>query len=220
MHHIPLLVLLFSQAVDFDGNLPGAMANSPLKKGTVPFQTVILPTQIDAAQRNCPLFQRSSGFSTIALQPIVGRVGRVFTRLTEVAVAVGLVKTRPTLPCHDRLTIGWPIIAVGLVKTRPALPLGDGKAGRSLQRVIQPSAKPAVLVLVSASETTAPGVMIDKDRLARLQSATISKFNGPLLFDSPQADAILSAMEVFPPDNPWNIPVDEWPVAANSTAMV
>src|SRR5260221_7285637 len=41
----------------------------------------------------------------------VGRVGRVFTRPTEVAVAVGLVKTRTTLPP------------------------GDGKAGRSLELV-------------------------------------------------------------------------------------
>ena len=41
-------------------------------------------------------------------------------------------------------------------------------------------------------------------------------FGKPVQFDTPEADAILSsALEAFPPDNPWNIPVDEWPVAPN-----
>lgn len=64
------------------------------------------------------------------------------------------------------------------------------------------------------------GVTIDNDRLARLKAAKMPKFDEPLHFDSPEADAILSALEVFPPDNPWNTPVDEWPAAANSTAMI
>jgi len=69
-----------------------------------------------------------------------------------------------------------------------------------------------------AAET--PGVVIDKDRLERLKAATMPKFDQPIHFDTPEADAILAALEVFPPDNPWNIPVDEWPVAANSKAMI
>src|SRR5260221_14185124 len=31
-----------------------------LKKGTVPFQRVIFPQQIDTAKRDCPLFQRAA----------------------------------------------------------------------------------------------------------------------------------------------------------------
>lgn len=42
----------------------------------------------------------------------------------------------------------------------------------------------------------------------------------PVLFNSAESDAILSAPETFPPDNPWNIPVDTWPVAENSAAMI
>ena len=64
------------------------------------------------------------------------------------------------------------------------------------------------------------GVTIDQDRLARLRAVKMPKFDEPLHFDPPEADAILSALEVFPPDNPWNIPVDEWPIAANSKAMI
>jgi len=61
---------------------------------------------------------------------------------------------------------------------------------------------------------------LDQDRIDRLRAAQMPKFDRPVPFDSPEADAIVSALEVFPPDNPWNIPVHEWPVAANSAAMI
>lgn len=62
--------------------------------------------------------------------------------------------------------------------------------------------------------------MVNKDRLARLRDAKMPKFDKPVSFDTPEADAIVSALEVFPADNPWNISVDGWPVAANSRAMI
>lgn len=65
-----------------------------------------------------------------------------------------------------------------------------------------------------------PGVIVDQARLDRLRAATMPKFERPISFDAAEADAILSALEVFPPDNPWNIPVDHWPVADNSAAMI
>lgn len=64
------------------------------------------------------------------------------------------------------------------------------------------------------------GVVMDHERLARLKAAKMPQFGRPLQFDTPEADAVLSALEVFPPDNPWNIPVDGWPVASNSVAMI
>ena len=45
-------------------------------------------------------------------------------------------------------------------------------------------------------------------------------FDRPVPFDTPEADAICSALQVFPPDNPWNTPVDDWPVHPDSKAMV
>lgn len=65
-----------------------------------------------------------------------------------------------------------------------------------------------------------PGVVIDQARRARLKAAKMPKFEQPLAFNTPEADAIVSALEVFPADNPWNIPVDAWPVAANSYTMI
>ena len=42
----------------------------------------------------------------------------------------------------------------------------------------------------------------------------------PTLFNTPQADALLSAMQVLPVDNPWNEDISRRPVLANSDAMI
>jgi hypothetical protein len=57
-------------------------------------------------------------------------------------------------------------------------------------------------------------------RLARIRAAKMPKFDKPVLFDTPEADAILAALEVFPPDNPWNQDVSAWPLHPNSRNMV
>jgi len=40
------------------------------------------------------------------------------------------------------------------------------------------------------------------------------------MFDTPEADAILSALEVFPADNPWNLVVSDWPLHPNSKNII
>ena len=42
----------------------------------------------------------------------------------------------------------------------------------------------------------------------------------PISFDTPEADAILQALQVFPPDNPWNQDVSRWPVHPNSANII
>jgi hypothetical protein len=42
----------------------------------------------------------------------------------------------------------------------------------------------------------------------------------PTLFNTPEADAILSAMQTLPVDNPWNEDISRRPVLANSDAMI
>jgi hypothetical protein len=42
----------------------------------------------------------------------------------------------------------------------------------------------------------------------------------PVLFNTPQADRILEALQVFPPDNPWNQDVSKWPVHPNSKNII
>ncbi len=42
----------------------------------------------------------------------------------------------------------------------------------------------------------------------------------PVMFDTPEADAILAALQVFPPDNPWNQDISSLPVHADSAAII
>lgn len=64
------------------------------------------------------------------------------------------------------------------------------------------------------------GVKIDKERLERFRNAKMPEIDRPIAFNTPEADKILEALEVFPPDNPWNILVDEWPVHPRSKQIV
>jgi len=42
----------------------------------------------------------------------------------------------------------------------------------------------------------------------------------PVMFDTPEADRILAALQVFPPDNPWNQDISALPVHPDSSKMV
>jgi hypothetical protein len=42
----------------------------------------------------------------------------------------------------------------------------------------------------------------------------------PVLFNTPEADAIVSAMQIFPLDNPWNEDISRRPLLPNSDAMI
>src|SRR5258708_7626209 len=46
------------------------------------------------------------------------------------------------------------------------------------------------------------------------------KITKPVMFDTPEADAILSALQVFPADNPWNQDISAMPVHPDSRAMI
>jgi hypothetical protein len=75
-------------------------------------------------------------------------------------------------------------------------------------------------VPLQGSVSAAAKVSGDPARLARIKAAKMPKFDKPILFDTPEADAILAALEVFPPDNPWNLVVADWPLHPNSKNIV
>lgn len=77
-----------------------------------------------------------------------------------------------------------------------------------------------LLVPVLALAADPPGVTVNKARLDRLKAAKMPKVDKPISFDTPEADKVLEALEVFPPDNPWNIPVADWPVHPRSKQIV
>ncbi len=59
-----------------------------------------------------------------------------------------------------------------------------------------------------------------KKRPARRQRADGGEIAAPFLFDTPEADAILRSLEVFPPDNPWNQDISAWPLHPNSRNII
>src|SRR5207244_5129330 len=48
----------------------------------------------------------------------------------------------------------------------------------------------------------------------------VPEFDAPVMFNTPQADKVLAAMQIFPADNPWNEDVSKRPVAPNSRQMI
>jgi hypothetical protein len=60
----------------------------------------------------------------------------------------------------------------------------------------------------------------DPARLDRIRAAKMPKLSKPILFDTPEADVVCSALEVFPPDNPWNLVVADWPLHPNSKNII
>jgi len=48
----------------------------------------------------------------------------------------------------------------------------------------------------------------------------ISSMTGPVMFNTKEADSILSTLQVFPPDNPWNEDISGLPVLENSDEMI
>jgi hypothetical protein len=91
-----------------------------------------------------------------------------------------------------------------------------------LARILLPVALLAVLACTrpdaarTASPTTTPG----PERQERLAATKMPAFDKPVSFDTPEADAILAALEVLPPDNPWNTVVADWPLHPKSREIV
>ncbi len=55
---------------------------------------------------------------------------------------------------------------------------------------------------------------------AKVRRAEMPQITKPVMFHTPEADAILSALEVFPADNPWNQVVSDWPLHPNSAKII
>lgn len=77
----------------------------------------------------------------------------------------------------------------------------------------------ALISLIGQNDRS-PGVNVNQERLDRLKAFAKQKIDKPVPFNTPEADRILSGLEIFPPDNPWNLRVDDWPVSVRSREMI
>jgi hypothetical protein len=55
---------------------------------------------------------------------------------------------------------------------------------------------------------------------AERQRPTMPKITAPVMFGTPEADRILEALQIFPPENPWNQDVSALPVHADSARII
>ncbi len=81
---------------------------------------------------------------------------------------------------------------------------------------------PVVIAPSSALFGQQPKAVVSGDpaRLERIRKAKMPKIDKPIMFDTPEADEILSALEVYPPDNAWNLVIENWPLHPNSQKIV
>jgi hypothetical protein len=80
----------------------------------------------------------------------------------------------------------------------------------------------AVVALLAALAPAQPRYTpkTDPARLERLKKTPMPKVTQPILHNTPEADAVCSALAVFPPDNPWNTLVTDWPIHPRSKQII
>lgn len=79
-----------------------------------------------------------------------------------------------------------------------------------------------ILYLSAPGCDAAPPVSDERvdSRLERIRKSKMPQIDKPVMFNTPEADAICSALEVFPPNNPWNENIEKWPVHPNSKNII
>jgi hypothetical protein len=82
----------------------------------------------------------------------------------------------------------------------------------------------AVLMLSLAwnawSRQLPPARQGEPNQAERAKNRPPQMFARPIAFDTPEADKILSTLQVFPADNAWNQNISAWPLHPNSANMI
>jgi hypothetical protein len=141
----------------------------------------------------------TTAFASRVVAPFVLKPGK-----NEVRIAVGDLTNTDGSPARLAEVRRWYVAS----ETPVTLMVGDiwleGDVARGIEKA---GAAP-------------PAIKTDPARLARIRSAAMPAFAEPIPYNTPEADAVMSAAEIFPVDNPWNTLVDDWPVHPNSRAIV
>jgi hypothetical protein len=96
-----------------------------------------------------------------------------------------------------------------------------GKIGdQTVDLLLTPEPVAGAPAAVAAATPAKAGLNLDPARIERLRNTKMPPITHVVPYDTPEADAICSALEVYPPDNPWNQLITDWPTAPNSAAIV
>ena len=126
----------------------------------------------------------------------------------------------PTLYFGDIWLVGDDLPAAptgGAAAVAGPAPVYQIKGKIGVARVDLVATPEGISVAVPAKKGT---VGSDPARLARIRAAKMPPITKPVLSCTPEADAICSALEVFPADNPWNQIVSDWPLHPNSKNII
>jgi hypothetical protein len=174
--------------------------------------------------------KRTTGLATRADVPITLQPGK-----NTVKIGIDeIVNTNGSTPdlsdvrewyiaCEDGKT---PTVYFGdFVLTGDDQPAGGGPAGPAPAYHITGTIGPGGAVDLTATPVAPPPpkplvLHGDPARLARLRATKMPPITRPVMFYTPEADAICSALEVYPPDNAWNLVVSDWPVHPSSKNML
>lgn len=63
-------------------------------------------------------------------------------------------------------------------------------------------------------------IRFDSNKVTRIRQSRMPEISSPVMFHTTEADKIVSALEIFPPDHPINQTVDHWPVHPRSREIV
>ncbi len=80
-----------------------------------------------------------------------------------------------------------------------------------------------LLVPFAALPLLIPAFATDKDAAVNHEGRTLPpmpKITAPILFNTPEADAVLASMQIFPKNNPWNEDISKLPVLPDSDKMI
>lgn len=84
-----------------------------------------------------------------------------------------------------------------------------------------PTAETSLPQQPSEGMTPSPGrAQAGPAGLEGISSTKMPRLDHPILSGTPEADAIVAALEIFPPNNPWNLAVEDWPVHPNSRNII
>jgi len=80
--------------------------------------------------------------------------------------------------------------------------------------------KPSLRTLAGLPDVSSSAAAAGAVNHAGRKLPPMPPLKAPVLFNTPEADALLAALQVFPPDNPWNEDISKRPVHPDSDKMI
>ncbi|MSU76969.1 MAG: hypothetical protein EXS16_02625 [Gemmataceae bacterium] len=211
---------LLNAVADQQPNDTGSPKTTFTKINDAQFGTVFNVALADSIGQSKPIVKNWAGFSTLVLQLGKHDMGNLALKLNVKHAQTKNYATRIDIPVTVKP--GRNEIRLTLADLENAN--GSAPDLSDIKHWYLATNQPVTLFLGDVWLEGAAGkpitVASDPARLNRIRAATMPKFDKPIMFNTPEADAICSALEVYPENNAWNLVIEDWPVHPNSKNIV